>query len=84
MYCFAFFLLIFAGGGAYALDARRSRWGSTIAPRRGLAKKSPAPATLTGDMRQRTVAKNARMSSTNNSGCSNAAKCPPRASSSSA
>jgi putative oxidoreductase len=24
MYCFAFFLLIFAGGGAYALDARRS------------------------------------------------------------
>jgi len=34
MYCFAFFLLIFAGGGAYALDARRSRWGSTIAPRR--------------------------------------------------
>src|ERR1700754_3538452 len=26
----------------------------------------------------RTVAKNARTSSTNNSGCSNAAKCPPR------
>jgi putative oxidoreductase len=23
MYCFAFFLLIFTGGGAYALDARR-------------------------------------------------------------
>jgi hypothetical protein len=26
----------------------------------------------------RSVAKNARTSSTNNSGCSNAAKCPPR------
>jgi putative oxidoreductase len=26
MYCFAFFLLIFAGGGAYALDARRGGW----------------------------------------------------------
>jgi putative oxidoreductase len=25
MYCFVFFLLIFAGGGAYALDARRGR-----------------------------------------------------------
>lgn len=24
MYCFAFFLLIFTGGGAYALDARRA------------------------------------------------------------
>jgi putative oxidoreductase len=23
LYCFAFFLLVFAGGGAYALDARR-------------------------------------------------------------
>jgi putative oxidoreductase len=34
MYCFAFFLLIFAGGGAYALDARRGRWRSTAAPRR--------------------------------------------------
>jgi putative oxidoreductase len=34
LYCFAFFLLIFAGGGAYALDARRRRWGSTAAPRR--------------------------------------------------
>jgi len=26
MYCFVFFLLIFTGGGAYALDARRGRW----------------------------------------------------------
>jgi len=26
MYCFAFFLLIFAGGGAYALDDQRGRW----------------------------------------------------------
>jgi putative oxidoreductase len=26
MYCFAFFLLIFAGGGGYALDARRHPW----------------------------------------------------------
>jgi putative oxidoreductase len=26
MYCFAFLLLIFAGGGTYALDARRGRW----------------------------------------------------------
>jgi putative oxidoreductase len=26
MYCFAFFLLIFAGGGAYALDDHRGRW----------------------------------------------------------
>ena len=26
MYCFAFLLLIFAGGGPYALDAQRSRW----------------------------------------------------------
>jgi putative oxidoreductase len=26
MYCFAFFLLIFAGGGVYALDARRGGW----------------------------------------------------------
>ena len=34
LYCFAFFLLIFAGGGVYALDARRGRWGSTAAPRR--------------------------------------------------
>ncbi len=25
LYCFGFFLLIFAGGGAYALDARRGR-----------------------------------------------------------
>ena len=32
-----------------------------------------------GDLaNQRCVAKNARRSSTNNSGCSNAAKCPPR------
>ena len=34
LYCFAFFLLTFAGGGVYALDARRGRWGSTAAPRR--------------------------------------------------
>jgi putative oxidoreductase len=34
MYCFAFLLLIFAGGGAYALDARRGRWRSTALPRR--------------------------------------------------
>ena len=34
MYCFAFFLLIFAGGGVYALDARRGRWRSTGVPRR--------------------------------------------------
>ena len=34
LYCFAFFLLMFAGGGVYALDARRGRWGSTAAPRR--------------------------------------------------
>jgi putative oxidoreductase len=33
VFCFAFFLLIFAGGGAYALDARRGRWRSTGAPR---------------------------------------------------
>jgi putative oxidoreductase len=33
MYCFAFFLLIFTGGGRYALDARRGRWRSTAAPR---------------------------------------------------
>jgi putative oxidoreductase len=26
MYCFAFLLLIFAGGGPYALDSRRGRW----------------------------------------------------------
>jgi putative oxidoreductase len=34
MYCFAFLLLLFAGGGAYALDARRGRWRSTGVPRR--------------------------------------------------
>jgi putative oxidoreductase len=28
LYCFGFFLLIFSGAGPYALDARRSRWGS--------------------------------------------------------
>jgi putative oxidoreductase len=32
MYCFAFLLLIFAGGGAYALDARRG--GRRLARRR--------------------------------------------------
>jgi len=26
LYCFAFFLLIFAGAGPHALDARRSGW----------------------------------------------------------
>jgi putative oxidoreductase len=34
LYCFGFLLLIFAGGGPYALDARRGRWRSTVAPRR--------------------------------------------------
>jgi putative oxidoreductase len=34
MFCFAFLLLFFAGGGTYALDARRGRWRSTVAPRR--------------------------------------------------
>jgi putative oxidoreductase len=34
MYCFAFFLLIFAGGGVYALDARRGRWRSRALPPR--------------------------------------------------
>ena len=33
MFCFAWFLLIFAGGGAYALDAWRGRWRATAAPR---------------------------------------------------
>jgi putative oxidoreductase len=33
LYCFAWFLLIFAGGGAYALDARRGRRRATAAPR---------------------------------------------------
>jgi putative oxidoreductase len=33
LYCFAWFLLIFAGGGAYALDARRGRWRATAGPR---------------------------------------------------
>lgn len=42
LYCFAFLLLVFTGGGAYALDARR-RTGSvaatrTVAPRRGLGR----------------------------------------------
>ena len=32
-YCFGFFLLIFVGGGTYALDARRGRWRSTGTPR---------------------------------------------------
>jgi putative oxidoreductase len=26
MFCFAFLLLIFAGGGPYALDTHRGRW----------------------------------------------------------
>jgi putative oxidoreductase len=34
MFCFAFLLLVFAGGGTYALDARRGRWRSAGAPRR--------------------------------------------------
>jgi putative oxidoreductase len=34
MFCFAFLLLLFAGGGTYALEARRGRWRSTAAPRR--------------------------------------------------
>jgi len=34
MFCFAFLLLLFAGGGPYALDTRRGRWRSTAAPRR--------------------------------------------------
>jgi len=29
MYCFAFLLLVFAGGGAYALDDHHSRWPRT-------------------------------------------------------
>jgi putative oxidoreductase len=33
-YCFGFLLLVFAGGGPYALDARRGGWRSTVAPRR--------------------------------------------------
>jgi putative oxidoreductase len=34
LYCFGFLLLIFAGGGPYALDTRRGRWRSAGAPRR--------------------------------------------------
>jgi putative oxidoreductase len=34
MYCFVFFLLIFAGGGAYALDTRRRRWRKFNGPSR--------------------------------------------------
>jgi putative oxidoreductase len=34
MYCFAFFLLIFTGGGAYALDARCGRWRMFSEPSR--------------------------------------------------
>jgi putative oxidoreductase len=33
-YCFGFLLLVFAGGGPYAVDARRGGWRSTGAPRR--------------------------------------------------
>jgi putative oxidoreductase len=32
LFCFAFFLLVFTGGGAYALDARRRRRVATTAP----------------------------------------------------
>jgi len=39
MYCFAFFLLIFAGGGAYAADTRRSRWGSGLRRNRRLLRR---------------------------------------------
>jgi putative oxidoreductase len=39
MYCFAFFLLIFAGGGAYAADARRRRWGSGLRRKRQLLRR---------------------------------------------
>lgn len=34
VYCFAFFLLVFTGGGAYALDARMGRRGGTDRLRR--------------------------------------------------
>jgi putative oxidoreductase len=34
LYCFAFFLLIFAGGGVYALDARRRPWRRNRRPLR--------------------------------------------------
>ena len=34
LYCFGFLLLIFAGGGPYALDTRRGRWRSAGPPRR--------------------------------------------------
>jgi putative oxidoreductase len=30
MYCFAFLLLVFTGGGAYALDDRNGRWSSGL------------------------------------------------------
>jgi putative oxidoreductase len=33
MYCFAFLLLIFSGGGPYAVDTRRDAWGSRRRPR---------------------------------------------------
>jgi putative oxidoreductase len=36
MYCFAFLLLVFAGGGAYALDDRHGRWPSSLRRNRSL------------------------------------------------
>ena len=44
MYCFAFFLLIFAGGGPYALDARRGRWRA----RRPQLRRQTPPRRLSG------------------------------------
>jgi len=44
MYCFAFFLLIFAGGGPYALDARRGRWRT----RRPQLRRQTPPRRLSG------------------------------------
>lgn len=45
---------------------------------RGRVASAAAPSGKTRPARQRSVAKNARTSSTNSCGCSNAAKCPPR------
>jgi putative oxidoreductase len=39
MYCFAFLLLIFIGGGAYALDARRGGWRLSGRSRRTFARR---------------------------------------------
>jgi putative oxidoreductase len=39
MYCFAFLLLLFTGGGTYAVDARRGGWRLTGRSRRTLARR---------------------------------------------